>query len=86
MRKLRAGLIVVAAVALLPFPAAVAASDTPDPSSVTIAGSLQSEAGCPTGTGIPACATTHLAIDANDDVWQGTFALPDRAPTSTRPP
>ena len=78
MRKLRAGLIVVAAVALLPFPAAVAASDTPDPSSVTIAGSLQSEAGCPTDWD-PACATTHLAFDANDTVWQGTIPLPTGA-------
>ena len=75
MRKLRAGLIVVAAVALLPFPAAVAASDTPDPSSVTIAGSLQAEAGCPDDWQ-PACAATHLAYDANDDVWQGAFSLP----------
>ena len=24
-------------------------------------------------TGIQRCATTHLAYDANDDVWQGTF-------------
>ena len=71
MRKLRAGLIVVAAVALLPFPAAVAARTrrirrrSPSPAS------LQSEAGCPDDWH-PACATTHLAYDANDDVWQGT--------------
>ena len=81
MRKLRAGLIVVAAVALLPFPAAVAASDTPDPASVTIAGSLQSEASCPTDWD-PACATTHLAFDANDTVWQGTIPLPAGADPS----
>jgi len=53
-------------------------SHTPNPSSVTIAGSLQSEAGCP-GDWNPACATTHLAYDANDDVWQGTFTLPSSA-------
>ena len=45
------------------------------PTSVTIAGSLQSEAGCP-GDWDPACATTHLSYDAGDDVWQGTFSLP----------
>ena len=51
------------------------ASHTPNPTSVTVAGSLQSEVGCP-GDWDPACATTHLAYDANDDVWQGTFSLP----------
>jgi glycosidase/fibronectin type 3 domain-containing protein len=42
------------------------------PNSVTIAGSLQSELGCP-GDWDPACAATHLTYDANDTVWQGTF-------------
>ena len=51
------------------------ASHTPNPTSVTIAGSLQSEAGC-AGDWDPGCATTHLAYDAGDDVWQGTFTLP----------
>ena len=51
------------------------ASDTPAPSSVTIAGSLQSELGC-SGDWQPECATTHLAYDAGDDVWQGTFTVP----------
>jgi len=45
------------------------------PTSVTIAGSLQSEAGC-AGDWDPACATTHLSYDASDDVWQGSFGLP----------
>ena len=43
--------------------------------SVTIAGSLQSELGCP-GDWQPDCAVTHLAYDAEDDVWQGTFSIP----------
>jgi glucan 1,4-alpha-glucosidase len=51
------------------------ASATPNPTSVTIAGSLQSAAGC-AGDWDPACAVTHLSYDANDDVWQGTFTLP----------
>ncbi len=46
-----------------------------EPASVTIAGSLQDELGCP-GEWQPACATTHLAYDANDAVWQASFALP----------
>jgi glycosidase len=45
------------------------------PSSVTIAGSFQSELGCP-GDWQPACATTHLAYVANDDVWEGTWTIP----------
>ena len=32
-----------------------------------------SEAGCPADWD-PEGATTHLAFDANDDVWQGTFS------------
>ena len=44
-------------------------------SSVTVAGSLQSELGCP-GDWDPACAITHLTYDASDDVWQGSFAVP----------
>ena len=53
----------------------VRADHTPDPSSVTIAGSLQQELGC-TGDWQPDCAGTHLTYDANDEVWQGTFAVP----------
>jgi glucan 1,4-alpha-glucosidase len=51
------------------------AFSTPDPTSVTVAGDLQSEAGC-AGDWDPACTATHLAYDASDDVWQGTFSLP----------
>ena len=53
----------------------VLASDTPDPTSVTIAGSLQSELGCP-GDWDPACAVTHLAYDSSDDIWQGSWSIP----------
>jgi hypothetical protein len=51
------------------------ASHTPQPSTVTIAGSFQSELGCP-GDWQPECGNTHLAYDANDEVWQGTFNIP----------
>ena len=73
MRRSRAALIAVVVIAgLLP---AANASATPDPLSVTVAGSLQSEAGC-AGDWDPACAATHLVYDSADDVWQGTFSLP----------
>src|SRR3954471_16941038 len=68
------GAFVALAAALVLLPAATA-SHTPKPTSVTIAGSLQSEAGC-SGDWDPTCATTHLSYDGSDDVWQGTFALP----------
>jgi glycosidase len=51
------------------------ANHTSNPSSVTVAGSLQSEIGCG-GDWDPACAASHLTYDANDDVWQGTWTLP----------
>ena len=56
----------------------VLASHTTAPTSVTIAGSLQSELGCP-GDWQPECAATHLTYDATDEVWQGTFPVPSAA-------
>jgi glycosidase len=66
-------LITLIAGVLAPTP--VLASHTPNPTSVTIAGSLQSELGC-AGDWDAACAATHLTYDAGDDVWQGTFSPP----------
>ena len=57
---------------LSPLPAL---ANTPNPATVTIAGSLQSELGCP-GDWQPECASTHLGYDAADDVWQGVFNVP----------
>jgi glycosidase/fibronectin type 3 domain-containing protein len=56
------------------LPSAIA-GHTPAPTSVTVAGSLQSELGCP-GDWQPDCATTHLTYDAADQVWQGTWNVP----------
>ena len=72
MLSVPVALVLAAGLLLLP---SATASHTPNPTSVTIAGSLQSEAGCG-GDWDPACATTHLTYDAGDDVWQGTFTLP----------
>jgi pullulanase-type alpha-1,6-glucosidase len=49
--------------------------EPPQPQSVTIAGSLQSELGCP-GDWQPDCAATGLAFDAEDRVWQRVFNVP----------
>ncbi len=48
---------------------------SPAPASVTIAGSFQSDLGCPSDWQ-PDCGVTHLAYDANDDVWQGSWSIP----------
>src|SRR5690349_6591672 len=56
-------------------PAPVYASHTPNPTSVTIAGSLQPALGCP-GAWDPACAAAHLTYDAGDDVWQKSWTVP----------
>ncbi|RIQ13305.1 pullulanase-type alpha-1,6-glucosidase [Jiangella rhizosphaerae] len=45
------------------------------PDRVTVPGSLNSEMGC-AGDWDPACAQAGLTLDADDDVWKGTFALP----------
>src|SRR3954470_6043090 len=67
------GALALAAFALVGSTAT--AARTPPPTSVTIAGSLQSELGCP-GDWDPGCALTNLVFDANDGVWQGTFSVP----------
>ena len=71
MRRL--GLLV--AVFLLAGATTASATHTTTPTSVTIAGSLQSELGCG-GDWDPGCAATHLGYDADDDVWQGVFNVP----------
>jgi glycosidase len=45
------------------------------PVTVTIAGSFQSELGCP-GDWQPECSLTQLTLDPDDGVWQANFALP----------
>ena len=60
---------------LVGLAAAALASDTPKPTSVTLAGDLQQELGC-AADWTPDCAATHLTYDADDDVWQGSFAVP----------
>jgi hypothetical protein len=47
----------------------------PGISSVTVAGSLQSELGCPDDWQ-PGCAATHLTFDTSDGQWHRTWTLP----------
>ena len=55
--------------------AVTVAAPEPAVDSVTVAGSLQSELGCPEDWQ-PDCAATHLAFDTADGLWHGTFDLP----------
>lgn len=74
--RLLGNLLIIFSLVLTALPSsAVTAAHTPDPTAVTIAGSLQSELGCP-GDWQPECAATHLTYDAGDDVWQANFDLP----------
>lgn len=68
---------VLLATSLAPSASAPVAQAAPHgaPASITIAGDLQSELGCP-GDWQPDCAATHLTYDAGDDVWQATFTVP----------
>jgi pullulanase-type alpha-1,6-glucosidase len=68
-------LLLIVATALISGSRMAVADHTPDPTSVAIAGSMQSELGCP-GDWQPECALTELAYDAGDDVWQQVFSLP----------
>jgi alpha-amylase len=44
--------------------------------SVTVAGSVQSEIGCPTDWD-PACDVSDLAFDTSDGLWKGTWMIPE---------
>ncbi len=57
---------------LSPVPAAAV---TPDPTGVTIAGSMQSELGCGDDWQ-PWCSFTDLVYDSEDDVWQNIYTIP----------
>ena len=74
----RRTLIVALAVSLLGSAVLLAGPSSPadaaEPATVTIAGSLQQELGCP-GDWQPECAATNLAFDADDQVWQATFPV-----------
>lgn len=74
LRFLRPPALALAAT-LLASPNAGHADYTVEPSTVTLAGSLQSEIGCP-GDWQPECSAAHLGFDASDGVWQATWVIP----------
>jgi len=74
-RWILTGASLFAILAQIVSPTPVLADHTPDPASVTIAGSLQSELGCP-GDWDPACSASQLAYDASDGVWQSLWTIP----------
>ncbi len=75
LRPLLLPLVALLALALSASSPAVLADHTPTPTSVAIAGSLQSELGCP-GDWQPDCRTTWLTYDDADQVWQGAWTVP----------
>ncbi len=68
-------LVLISLLTSIAPPTPVIADHTPEPTTVTIAGSLQSELGC-SGDWQADCALTHLAYDANDEVWQASWEIP----------
>ncbi len=46
-----------------------------NPEFVTVPGTLQSVMGCPADWQTE-CFATFLELDAEDEIWRGTFALP----------
>jgi glycosidase len=76
IQRTRRILILTTVLLLVLVAGSVAAGPTANPTSVTLVGNLQSELGC-AGDWDPTCAATHLTYDADDDVWQGTFNLPE---------
>ncbi|WP_336921067.1 pullulanase-type alpha-1,6-glucosidase [Aquipuribacter sp. SD81] len=56
-------------------PAPALADHTDPPATVTLAGSFQSELGCP-GDWQPECAATQLSDPDDDGTWTATFELP----------
>ncbi len=68
-------LLVIASILLAFLPASSVMANTPDPTSVTIAGSLDPALGCANAWD-PTCAAAHLSYDPNDDVWQNSWPVP----------
>jgi glycosidase len=62
----------IAAWLVQPGPTAFA---SPNPTSVTIAGSLDPALGC-SGAWQPNCAAAHLTYDPNSDVWKRSWSIP----------
>lgn len=62
-------------VVLSAAPLAAQDEPVPSPNTVTVAGTFQTELGCPEDW-MPACADTQLTYDEPADLWSATFNLP----------
>src|SRR4051794_23448987 len=58
-----------------PKPTGGGVGDVTQPDAVSVPGTTNSEMGCPDDWH-PACPNDQLALDPNDKIWKGTFALP----------
>lgn len=67
--------LIAACLFMLLLTSVVLAQDDAQPTSVVIAGTLQSVLGCEDDWQ-PTCEATALAYDPDDDLWQATFELP----------
>jgi hypothetical protein len=67
--------IPVLAVVTVALAATALANHTPNPTSVTVAGSLQSEIGCAADWD-PGCSISGLTYNSNIDRWVGNFSVP----------
>src|SRR6476661_4002266 len=70
-----AGLVLLMLLALIPSTRLAAQTNTPQPKSVTIPGTIQSKLGC-SGDWQQDCAKTHLTYDQGADLWTGEWELP----------
>jgi hypothetical protein len=74
LRRIALGLLMVSVAQL--GPATMALGDhTPNPTTVTLPGSFQTELGCP-GDWQPECMSTALTYDGASDRWVGNFTVP----------
>ncbi|MBL8166234.1 MAG: hypothetical protein JNJ61_29895, partial [Anaerolineae bacterium] len=73
--KLKFRVIGLLAILILSFNILITNSQDTQPTTVTIAGSFQKQLGC-SEDWQPACETTQLTYDIEDDVWQATLELP----------
>ncbi|MHB8626052.1 MAG: pullulanase-type alpha-1,6-glucosidase [Aggregatilineales bacterium] len=74
---LAAVVLLISAIApsISPVLAAPSNQNTPNPTSVTVAGTIQSKVGC-AADWKPDCDKTFLKYDTNSDVWHTAFTLP----------
>ncbi|MGE5642853.1 MAG: DUF3372 domain-containing protein, partial [Byssovorax cruenta] len=77
MQRTISNLLVICSILIASFSSAVvptAQAQASNPDMVNIPGTHQDELGC-SGEWQPDCEKTQLTLDAEDDIWQGTFEI-----------